>query len=304
MNPAFSLRDARYPEDLDKLRAVREPVFVVEQQCPLDEEWDDFDADAKHLLVIDADGHPLGTGRLTRQGRIGRMAVLAAARGQGVGALILARLIELARAAGYREVTLSAQTHALGFYQRAGFVAEGPEYLDAAIPHRLMRLALEPASGAINFQRSEQARAAAIAIAGAARHGLWLVSPDLEAAIYDDDDLVEAVKRVARAGRGVTVRVLVGDIKSALQNGHRLLDLAQRLPSLIEVRRPRLEESGPLDAALLFNDRGGWMRRADTASFDGEGHHQDAPRVRQLLASFQRAWDRAEPETRLRVLKI
>lgn len=304
MNPAFTLRSASYPQDLEHLRAVREPVFVVEQHCPLDEEWDELDPLSRHVLAIDAAGRPVGTGRLTPQARIGRMAVLAPARGSGVGAAILRHLIDLARQSAYPEVTLSAQTQAIGFYERAGFVAEGPEYLDANIPHRLMRLKLSMAGGPISFQRADQARIAAIEIAAAARHQLWLVSPDLEPAIYDDDAFVAAVKRVARSGRGAAVRLLTGDIRIALQNGHRLLDLAQRLPSLIEVRRQRPEESGPVDSALLFNDQGGWMRRGDSDSYDGEGHYQDAPRTRQLLASFQRAWDRAEVETRLRVLKI
>ncbi len=304
MKPPFTLHDARYPEDVESLRAVREPVFVIEQHCPLDEEWDDLDPQSRHVLAIDAEGRPIGTGRLAPHYRIGRMAVLAPARGSGVGAAILQHLIELARQSGVPEVTLSAQTHAIGFYERAGFVAEGEEYLDANIPHRLMRLNLSLAHGPIAFERAEQARSAACAIAAAARHQLWLVSPDLEPAIYDDEAFVAAVKRVARSGRGAAVRLLIGDIRIALQNGHRLLELAQRLPSLIEVRRQRPEESGPMDSALLFNDNGGWMRRADPASFDGEGHHQDAPRTRQLLTAFQRAWDRAEPETRLRVLKI
>ena len=84
----------------------------------------------------------MGTGRLLPDGHIGRMAVLKGWRGQGVVGLMLARLVEQARARGDREVALSAQVHAVPFYRRHGFVEEGAEYLEAGIRHQAMRKAL------------------------------------------------------------------------------------------------------------------------------------------------------------------
>jgi predicted GNAT family N-acyltransferase len=95
-----------------------------------------------HALARDAAGRALGTGRLLPDGHIGRMAVLPQARGQGVGAALLRALMQAARDRGEREVALSAQTHAIAFYERFGFVVEGEEYDDAGIPHRMMRLVL------------------------------------------------------------------------------------------------------------------------------------------------------------------
>jgi len=160
MKPNFSLREADYQQDFALLRAVREPVFVIEQNCPLAEEWDASDPLSRHVIAIDDQGQPIGTGRLTPEQRIGRMAVLASARGIGVGAAVLKRLIEIAEDLGYPQIRLSAQVHAIGFYQRYGFQAEGPEYDDAGIAHRLMRRALAaPAAptGPILFQRSHEA---------------------------------------------------------------------------------------------------------------------------------------------------
>lgn len=130
----------------EALRAEAEPirfeVFVVEQKVPADCELDEWDATSLHALAFDATGCAVATGRLLPDGHIGRMAVRAQARGQGAGAAVLAALMAAAQARGEREVVLSAQTHALAFYERAGFAAEGPEYLDCEIPHRLMRRAL------------------------------------------------------------------------------------------------------------------------------------------------------------------
>jgi len=121
---------------------VRHAVFVDEQKVPAEIELDALDPLSLHALAFDGAGRVLGTGRLLPDGHIGRMAVLRQARGNGVGSALLAALMQAARARGDREVALSAQTHAIAFYERFGFVAEGEEYDDAGIPHRLMRRVL------------------------------------------------------------------------------------------------------------------------------------------------------------------
>lgn len=138
----FRIVDADYGRDLPRLRAVREAVFVIEQKVPLDLEWDSIDPDCRHVLALDAEDRPVGTGRLTPQHTIGRMAVLADWRGRGVGDALLIRLIALARAAGWPAVSLHAQVDALGFYRKHGFVAEGDIYPEAGILHRNMTLDL------------------------------------------------------------------------------------------------------------------------------------------------------------------
>lgn len=138
--PAFRVIEAIYQEDLPRLRAVREPVFVREQQVPLELEWDAIDPDCRHVLALDAADRPIGTGRLTPQHTIGRMAVLADWRGRGVGDALLIRLIALAQAAGWPSVSLHAQVNALGFYRKHGFLAEGDVYTEAGILHQTMTL--------------------------------------------------------------------------------------------------------------------------------------------------------------------
>lgn len=124
---------------------VRFAVFVEEQRVPAEMELDEFDALSLHALAVDAQGRVLGTGRLLPDGHIGRMAVRREARGAGVGGALLQALIDAARRRGDQVVMLNAQTHALPFYRRFGFVAEGEEFDDAGIAHRAMRLALREA---------------------------------------------------------------------------------------------------------------------------------------------------------------
>ncbi|MBS7456304.1 GNAT family N-acetyltransferase [Coralloluteibacterium stylophorae] len=138
----WRVRPADYTRDFPALRAVREPVFVVEQAVPIEEEWDALDPHCFHVLAFDASGSPVGTGRLTPERKIGRMAVLQAWRGRGVASALLQALVEEAVRRGWDEVSLHAQVQAIPFYARAGFTAYGDEFMEAGIAHRRMRRAL------------------------------------------------------------------------------------------------------------------------------------------------------------------
>lgn len=136
----FTVEIADWDRDQATLRSIREAVFVVEQNVPVILEWDGADQDCVHVIAYTNDRSPVGTGRLLRDGHIGRLAVLAPWRGQGVGSSLLLKLVSIAKARGVNQVALNAQTHALAFYERFGFVVEGDEFNDAGIPHRHMLL--------------------------------------------------------------------------------------------------------------------------------------------------------------------
>ena len=202
----FRVESANWDGDGATLRAIREQVFVVEQRVPIEEEVDALDPVSRHVVARDAEGRAIGTARLTPRHTIGRMAVLREWRGRNVGAALLRTLVEQARMLGWPEVTLDAQTHALAFYEKAGFVAEGEEFLDCDIPHRAMRLVLTPPAAppapalperpeARVLQSSDRAEAlaATLALLANARHALALQTRDLDAGPVAT---VEAPRRV------------------------------------------------------------------------------------------------------------
>jgi predicted GNAT family N-acyltransferase len=123
------------------LYAIRDEVFVSEQHVPIELEHDEDDLTCTHVLAL-LDGVPAGTGRILADGKIGRMAVLRQFRGQGVGEVLLAALLNVARARGLAEAWCHAQQSAFGFYEKAGFAGEGPLFQEAGITHQLMRLPL------------------------------------------------------------------------------------------------------------------------------------------------------------------
>lgn len=121
---------------------VRFAVFVDEQGVPPEEECDEHDGPgdrrAVHALVREGE-EIVAAGRYyacdAETVQIGRMAVLPGARRAGAGRLLLDALMGEARSRGFRRARLSAQTHAIGFYERSGFVVSGATYDDCGIPH-------------------------------------------------------------------------------------------------------------------------------------------------------------------------
>lgn len=120
------------------IRSIRETVFIHEQGVPVELEWDGLDSSCAHVLAWNERNEAIGTARMQPNGTIGRMAVLKEWRSRGAGRALLQALLDLAVRKGHRRVTLSAQTHAIGFYERAGFRSIGEAFMDAGIPHRKM----------------------------------------------------------------------------------------------------------------------------------------------------------------------
>ncbi len=128
--------------------AIRRHVFIEEQCVPEELEIDEHDDDpaadtaAVHVLAR-LDGRPVATGRLLLhqpdgRSHIGRVAVLAEQRRSGLGRAVMLALHDLAREHNATSITLAAQLHAIGFYERLGYSAYGDVFLDAGIEHRWM----------------------------------------------------------------------------------------------------------------------------------------------------------------------
>jgi predicted GNAT family N-acyltransferase len=140
---SFRVTRAVTAQDMAQVRAIRQQVFIDEQHIPAELEWDGHDDACMHVLAFAPAGTAVGTGRLSPDGRIGRMAVLASWRGRGAGRALLTALLEAAREAGRERVYLHAQESARHFYDRAGFRALGDPYLEAGIRHVSMEMRLD-----------------------------------------------------------------------------------------------------------------------------------------------------------------
>ncbi|WP_343786373.1 GNAT family N-acetyltransferase [Dokdonella soli] len=311
----FGVEPASWAADLADLRAVREQVFVIEQQVPVEHEWDALDEKSRHVLARDRDGRPIGTGRLTPEHGIGRVAVLAEWRGKGVGEAIMRVLLEQARALHYPEIELHAQSHAVPFYAKLGFEPYGAEFDECGIAHRMMRRALEPFAGRDSAGLSpkpearilvaddrEQAFTATAELLADAKYEVAIYTRDLDAALFDVPATLDALKRVALSGRHAQIRIIVQDAKKPLADGHRLIALAQRLSSTIALRTPVDERDLQYPSAFLLNDRAGYLFRPLGNRLEGEGSTYAPGRHAQLRELFDQVWERSAPSEELRQL--
>ncbi|HVI26733.1 MAG TPA: GNAT family N-acetyltransferase [Xanthomonadaceae bacterium] len=298
--PAFRVAVVDYADARPELHAVRETVFVREQQVPAELERDALDPACVHVLARDDAGRPIGTGRLTPERRIGRMAVLREWRGRGVGDAMLGELLHAARGRGWREVTLNAQTPAIDFYLRHGFTAFGPRFMEAGIEHQAMRRPL----GVHAIDNREAACAAVAALVHGARRHLWIYTREGDPGLLDDAGVLDALRRFGTAGRSGEARILLQDA-AAPQRAHApLLALAQRLPSVFLFREPADPVDRAYPSAFVTNDAGGFYFRALGHRFDGEADLHAPGRARQLRLEFEAFWERARPVSEYRALGI
>lgn len=138
MNAEYVVLECCWANHKEALSSIRRHVFIEEQNVPEELEWDEFDESASHVLVSVDKQQTVATGRIKTDGHIGRMAVLAAYRKQGIGSEILLTLLNMAKNKNIKSVYLHAQVSAIGFYEKHGFICSSQEFLDAGIPHKSM----------------------------------------------------------------------------------------------------------------------------------------------------------------------
>ncbi|MDR0182291.1 GNAT family N-acetyltransferase [Lysobacter arvi] len=295
----FTVNAVAFAQAVADVRAVRDVVFVQEQGVPVDIERDALDPLSRHVLARDAQGRAIGTGRLTPDRRIGRMAVLPEWRNRRVGEALLKALLREARELGWTEVTLHAQVPAIAFYARQGFLPYAERFVEAGLEHQSMRLVL----GAVNpVLRRDAGLAALLGVIEGARRQLLVYSRDLDPGLLDTAEAMAALRRFGVGGG--EVRVLLHDPDAPRRALAPLIGLSQRLPSAFAFRA--IEEPVDRDyaSAYVANDRGGWYFRALGHRFDGETRLDDEARARQLRAHFAPVWERARPCTEYRALGL
>jgi predicted GNAT family N-acyltransferase len=314
----FTILQAIWPKDRPSLQAVREPVFVQEQGVPLEMEWDDDDIIAYHLLAIDSERNPIGTARMLGNGQIGRMAVLPEWRGLGVGRALLQGLLAHAETEGIENLFLHAQTSAEAFYRNAGFTPQGEIFYEADIPHRKMVLELQTEQQAdidlslpllgetedlFHLHDEHENLIHAASLLRQSKRELSILSLNLDPPVYDQIAFLEGFKTLSLRSRFSRIRILLQDNTLVLQRGHRLIELAQRLPSVVEIRKPN-QDFIDLPENFLLADDCGYLHRKASESYHATACYNDRHRVNRLMAIFSDAWVSATPDRDLARLHL
>ena len=312
---------------MEKLRAIRQRVFIEEQSVPQDIEWDGLDEEATHFLALNEMGLALGTARLlTSTGQIGRMAVVKEQRGRDIGRQLLKAAIDHAVEVGLERVFLHAQTHAEGFYRKSGFLPIGEEFMEAGIPHVEMALVLpipfqpsardrglalvnvpagikeDPPRASRTFQSEADCRDAVVELIAQARRKVLILSPNLDTALFAYEPALKAISGFARRSRHASATVLVDDTKAIAEIAHPLLELVRRMPSKIEMRRLP-DENVPSRSFIVVDDVAVWIQ-PDLQAYVGWLNLNDRVEARRLSDEFAALYDRSSDDPELRLLTL
>lgn len=128
----------RPPDSLAGVLQVRREVFSKEQGIDESLDKDGLDEQAEHILAT-ANGYPVGAARIryldTETAKIERVAVLSHLRGLDIGRKIMDKLEERLREKHIKKAVMDAQVSAQGFYEKLGYLTDGPVFEEVGIPH-------------------------------------------------------------------------------------------------------------------------------------------------------------------------
>ncbi len=320
---------AAWEEHQAVLRQIREIVFIAGQQVPREIEWDGLDETSQHFLAVNELGEYIGCARLLDSGQIGRMAVLEAHRGLGVGGLLLKAVVDAAGQQGFERLFLHAQAYAEAFYRKGGFVLCGDPFEEAGITHVPMELKLplnfvpalspeepRPAPNVIPQVPADRPSASPTPfsgltdllsqlreIAGSARRRLCILHPNLDQEIFEDEGLLTILSELARSAPRSEIQIIVLDTKLIVDRGHKVLELARRLDEKITIRH--LRERANLDtSAFVCADMEGYWMLPNWQQFDGMSDVNNPVMCNRLLEAFKHAWEKSVDDPELRIIHI
>lgn len=317
-----------------ELREIRHAVFVEEQSVSAEEEFDGQDEHCLHFLAVNQAGVALGCARLQANGKVERMAVLEHSRHLGVGRMLLTTIIESATTSGLTDLYLHAQLHAEPFYRRMGFLPEGETFSEANIDHVRMTLALaipfsrtlqpklrvpsgqvtsgqpspkpaqsEAGLGKQTFDSREAALRTLTEMLSMPRRTLYLYSQELDSSLFDDTQVLAALSKFVRAAAPNQLQVLIHSSQQAVARGHRLVELARRLESKIEIRLVPNDLSREDRTFLCWDNTGYWLL-PDHTKYTGLAQDTDPVQASRLAGEFERSWQRSISDPELRLLGL
>ncbi|MFP5504564.1 MAG: hypothetical protein ACLGH6_00040 [Gammaproteobacteria bacterium] len=158
-------------------------------------------------------------------------------------------------------------------------------------------------AGDYALESRDDNRQAAALLAAQARRQIELFSPDLEPVLYDQTPFLDALTQLCLSGPRARVRVLAKDFERTVKDGHRLVELARRLSSYVELRRVHPDYQDNNETFLLVDDYG-LLHRRHAPRFEGTFSCKAPLEVRRLRAFFDEVWDRSEPVADLRRLHL
>ena len=146
-------------------------------------------------------------------------------------------------------------------------------------------------------------RDASVAVAAVAKRELVLFSRDLEPLLYDQQEFIAVVQALATRSRMSRIRIVCIDPGASVRAGNRIIALAQRFSSYIEVRRASRDHENLVDTYLVADDVA-LLYRPLCTRYEGFADLRSPLQAREKLRGFEDSWQQAEPDPEFRRLGI
>jgi len=157
--------------------------------------------------------------------------------------------------------------------------------------------------GKIKLENRHQVQLIAQQIAQRARQHIEILTYDLDAPLYDNPLFLGAVTKLARANRDLCLRVLLQNNEKVQKEGHRLIELARRLTSKIEIRKPH-PDFQDLRQFFMVVDTQDYFRCPNHQRYEGEAELKAPFKARELMQLYNEIWESSEPDSDLRRLYL
>ncbi len=155
----------------------------------------------------------------------------------------------------------------------------------------------------LQIESREENQAAVTKMAQQSRHSIEIISRELDPALYDSVDFVDAVKKMILDNRRAKVRIMVFESRAISSRGHRLVTLAENLSSFIDIRNPGVEHKD-YNESLFIADTVAYIHRLNAERFEASLNFCDKRRSKMLLNQFDEMWETATPDANLRKIQI
>lgn len=155
----------------------------------------------------------------------------------------------------------------------------------------------------LQLESSDEHRAVTLAMVRQAQRTLHIFSRDLDPLIYNNADFDQAVSEFLSRSPQTRINVLVQDSNRAVKEGHRLIHLAQRFSSKVEIRKPIAEYAG-IRHVFFVADETGYVSRSLAERFEGVAGFDNRLRARDLVIFFNEVWERSQQDSQVRRLYL
>lgn len=164
-------------------------------------------------------------------------------------------------------------------------------------------LVLGKSTGVIKLDTLEDFNAVDLSMVNQATRAIRIFTQDLDHPLYDTDEFVESVAEVARKHRSTLIQILVIDSSKAVRLGHRLVELAKRLPSSIFIRKVHPAYASNKESFLLVDNKG-LVRRPKSEVLIGTAEFQAIPEAQTKERYFMDVWEKSQEDPSLRRLPL